>query len=131
VLAVPGTVSPLHRALLAFDGSAKAEEALFIATYMAGRWCIPLTVITVKESNGATSQALAHAKEYLSEHRVEATFVEENGEVAEAILKTAQTQQSDLIIMGGYGHSPVVEVMLGSTVDEVVRSSHQPVLICR
>jgi nucleotide-binding universal stress UspA family protein len=33
--------------------------------------------------------------------------------------------------MGGYGHSPVMEVVLGSAVDQVLRESRQPTLICR
>ena len=37
----------------------------------------------------------------------------------------------DLIIMGSYGLSPVVEIVLGSTVDQVLRESSLPVLICR
>jgi nucleotide-binding universal stress UspA family protein len=51
--------------------------------------------------------------------------------VSSAILTAAQDHDCDLILMGGYGHSPVVEVVLGSAVDEVLRSSRQPVLICR
>jgi nucleotide-binding universal stress UspA family protein len=33
--------------------------------------------------------------------------------------------------MGGYGLSPVLEVVLGSAVDQVLRTSRQPMLICR
>jgi len=33
--------------------------------------------------------------------------------------------------MGGYGFSPVLEVVIGSSVDQVLRESRQPVLICR
>jgi nucleotide-binding universal stress UspA family protein len=33
--------------------------------------------------------------------------------------------------MGSYGFSPVLEVALGSTVDQVLRRSRQPVLVCR
>jgi nucleotide-binding universal stress UspA family protein len=56
---------------------------------------------------------------------------EVTGPVAEVILSTAGAHDSDLILMGGYGYSPVVEVVLGSAVDEVLRASRQPVLICR
>jgi len=131
VLAVPGVVSSLSRALLAYDDSPKAKEALFVAAYLAGRWHIPLAVVTVMESGRATSETLARAQEYLETHAVQATFVRESGSVAEAILKTAKAQQSDLIIIGGYGHSPVLEVVLGSAVDQVLRESRKPMLICR
>jgi nucleotide-binding universal stress UspA family protein len=131
VLAVPDAPFPLERALLAYDGSPKAEEALFVATYMAGQWGIPLVVVTVVETGRTTAEALARAQEYLETHGVEAAFVKESGAVAEAILRTAEEQASDLIIMGGYGFSPVLEVVLGSAVDQVLRESRRPMLICR
>jgi nucleotide-binding universal stress UspA family protein len=131
VLAVPGASSPMDRALLAYDGSPKAEEALFVATYLAGRWQIPLVVVTVIETGRTTSEALARAQSYLEAHGVQATFVKESGPVAEAILKMAAAQESELIIMGGYGFSPVLEVVLGSAVDQVLRESRKPMLICR
>jgi nucleotide-binding universal stress UspA family protein len=33
--------------------------------------------------------------------------------------------------MGGYGRRPELEVVLGSAVDQVLRESRSPVLICR
>jgi nucleotide-binding universal stress UspA family protein len=57
--------------------------------------------------------------------------VEERGPVGEVILRTAQAYDSELIVMGGYGFSPVLEIVLGSAVDQVLRESRQPVLICR
>ncbi|HID61952.1 MAG TPA: universal stress protein [Anaerolineae bacterium] len=131
VLAVPGASSRLDRALLAYDGSPKADEALFVATYLSGRWNIPLVVVTVIETGHTTAETLARAQRYLETHGVQATFVKESGPVAEAILETAKEHESDLIVMGGYGLSPVLEVVLGSAVDQVLRTSQQPMLICR
>jgi nucleotide-binding universal stress UspA family protein len=131
VLAVPQTVSPLNRALLAFDGSPKAEEALFVATYLASRWQTALTVVGTLENSHVTQEATARAQTYLESHGVQATYVRESGPAAEAILRAAQEHESDLILMGGYGHSAVVEIVLGSTVDQVLRESARPTLICR
>jgi nucleotide-binding universal stress UspA family protein len=36
-----------------------------------------------------------------------------------------------LIIMGGYGLRPELEFVLGSVVDQVLRESASPVLVCR
>jgi len=130
-LAVPRAASSLDRALLAYDGSPKAEEALFVATYLAGAWDIALAVVTVVETERTTSEALERAQEYLESHEVQATFVKESGPVAEAILRTAKAQESNLIVMGGYGFSPVLEVVLGSAVDQVLREAGRPMLICR
>lgn len=131
VLATPQTVSQLNRALLAFDGSAKAREALFVAAYLAGKWGIPLSVVTVEDGGRNGADVLAQARSYLEEHDVSAEYRLETGAVGETILKNCQTDECDFVILGGYGLAPVLEVVLGSTVDEVLRQSCQPVLVCR
>jgi nucleotide-binding universal stress UspA family protein len=130
-MAVPRVSVRMDRALLAYDGSPKADEALFVATCLSGRWNIPLVVVTVIEVGRTTSGTLARAKDYLEKHGVQAVFVRESGAVAEAILKTVEEHRSNLIVMGGYGFSPMLEVVLGSTVDQVLRASQRPMLICR
>jgi nucleotide-binding universal stress UspA family protein len=141
VLAIPAVVeasdSPddkngqLSRALLAYDGSSKSQEALFVATYLAGRWRIPLVVVTVLEKGGAAPATLTQAQAYLEARGVQATWQAESGPVAETILQVAAAYQSNLIIMGGYGATPVLEVVLGSAVDQILRQARQPLLICR
>ena len=121
VLAVPGEPSALARLLLAYDGSPKAREALYIAAYLVARWQASLIVVGDRED----------AREYLAERKVEAAFVPDDEPVAATIIETAHQFDSDLILMGGYGHRPVVEMVLGSTVDQVLRQSRIPVLICR
>lgn len=131
VLAVPGEATTLERPLLAYDGSAKAQEALFAATYLAGRQEGDLTVLWVEEDGGADSEVLSAARAYIDAHGVKADFIQARGEVAPTILRVAETKGCDLILMGGYGHSPAVELVLGSAVDHVLRESSMPVLVCR
>ena len=131
VLAVPQVVTPLQHALLAYDGSPKADEALFVATYLTGRWRIPLTVVTVFDQNRVAPETLLRAQIYLEERDIQASLVAEEGPAAEVILRTADAHHADLIIMGGYGFSPVLEMMLGSAVDQVLREARKPVLISR
>lgn len=131
VLAVSGQAAPLNRALLAYDGSPKANEALFVAAYLAGKWQIPLTVVTVTEDDHIGPATLRSAQEYLEEQGVSATFVQEQGVIAWAIIRTAKLYECDFIIMGGYGFNPVLEIMLGSEVDQILRARQWPVLICR
>jgi nucleotide-binding universal stress UspA family protein len=131
VMAVSQTHSRLESVLLAYDGSAKAEEALFVAAYLASRWGISLAVLTIIEARRITARTLVHAQRYLENHSVQATYLKNSGPVAEAILRTAEEGESDLIIMGGYGWRPELEVVLGSAVDQVLRESQLPVLICR
>ncbi|MBL7163416.1 MAG: universal stress protein, partial [Anaerolineales bacterium] len=71
-------------------------------------------------------------QQYLSKHNLQANFIRHKpGKRSEIILKTAQTYDCDFILMGGYKSSPVVEVVLGSVVDEVLRLAQIPLLICR
>ena len=139
VLAVPGMVSPLKRPLLAFDGSPKAREALFVAAYLAGKWRLPLSVVTIADEGAADAQvadarageALTLARQYLQSRRVGAFYMVEHGPVAETLRRVAREQESDLIIMGGYGFRPLLDVMLGSTVNDVLWWREWVVLVCR
>jgi nucleotide-binding universal stress UspA family protein/uncharacterized ParB-like nuclease family protein len=131
VMAVAQAPSQLEHVLLAFDGSAKAYEALFVAAYLASRWSIALSVLTVIETGHATAKTLAQAQRYLEGRGVHATSIKARGPVAQAILQTAHEHHSDLIIMGGYGLRPELEFVLGSVVDQVLRESASPVLVCR
>jgi nucleotide-binding universal stress UspA family protein len=43
--------------------------------------------------------------------------------VVDTILRSANERDCDLLLMGGYGVGPVVEAVLGSTVDQILRKS--------
>ena len=132
VLAVPQYRPFPGKLLLAYDGSPKSEEALFVAAYLAEEHRTPLIVVTVLQAGQVTEANVEHARQYLTLHEVQATFVvHESGGAGEAILAAAETHATQMIISGSYGAHPMVEVMLGSTVDRVLREARQPVLICR
>ena len=130
VLAVPA-VSSLSRAALAYDGSAKSDEALFVAAYLAGKWKLPLAVITVAEQGRVPLEIADAAQDYLTKHGVTPEVFRLTGSVGLTILQTARDFEADLIILGGYGYRPMLEVMLGSAVDTLLRGSAVPLLICR
>ena len=133
ILVVPQRVSPLTRALLAYDGSPKAKEALFVATYLAGQWKMALVVATISEKNPPmeTQGAVAQAQTYLETHGIQATFAQCDGPVAPTLLVMAEETRSDLIIMGGYGTSPLYNLLSDDVVDQILRGSSRPILLCR
>jgi len=132
ILAVPdGVAVAPRRALLPYDGSPKAEEALFIAAYLVLRWKLSLTVLSVVPEPQSSSAALERARGYLDAHAAPAIYLLKHGAVAETILATAEAQESDVILIGGYGYNPLLEIVLGSTVDQVLCQSRRPVLICQ
>lgn len=131
VLTVPQQHNDLKSALIAYDGSPKAEEALFIATHLALRWEISLHVVTAYDGDRIKPETLLQAQTYLEEHAIDAKLHLVHNDAGSSIVSIANTEQVDLIIMGGYGVSPVIQVVVGSTVDQVLRESNKPVLICR
>lgn len=128
ILTVSGSASQMERAMLAFDGSQKSREALFVATYLAEKWKTHLTVLTL----GADGQSSAqdYAREYLELHEIEADFIQRAGSF-DMFLQIMQERQIDLSIMGSYGSNAMKEVFFGSAVNYMLRESCCPLLICR
>jgi nucleotide-binding universal stress UspA family protein len=130
LLLVP-RVSPMEHALLAFDGSGKAIEALFIAAYLAEHWKIKLSVVSVDETLVKAEERQHKAYEYLQKRGLEATYELRTGAVGDSLLEYAAEAACDIILIGGYGATPLVEMVIGSTLDQVLREFKGPVLVCR
>jgi nucleotide-binding universal stress UspA family protein len=132
VLVVPEQVTDLNHALLSYNGTPKADEALYLATYLANKWNIQLSVLTIVHDDIQEETVHQKAKQYLEDHEVQATYLRHAaGQRSEIILESAMSNKCDFILIGGYKASPVVEVVLGSVVDEVLRQTKIPLLICR
>ncbi|PWH16218.1 MAG: universal stress protein UspA [Anaerolineae bacterium] len=131
ILATPQVVSPLSKGLLAFNGSPKAQEALYMAVYLAKKWSIPITVLSVDEKSSKAQKYLGIARKHLTYRKVNAEYVHRTEPVSDSILSTADQYGCDFIIVGGYGYAPLVQVLRGSVVDELLRKSTIPLLICR
>jgi nucleotide-binding universal stress UspA family protein len=125
VLAVLEQTSPLDKILLAYNGTPRADEGLYLATRLTQEWNAELTVLSV-EDDGKT---LDRARGFLEERQIPAEYIKEKGAVDEAVLKTAKEFACNLIMMGGYSRNPVMEVMWGSTVEKVLQQFEFPVLI--
>jgi len=133
ILAIPsGSSGETRGILLGYDGSPKAHEALYVATYLKGRRPQrELTVVTV-ETEYTSADALAEARRYLERHGVDdARYILRQKPIAEALLETAESVQANLLIMGGFGFRSVMHAVLGSTVDQILREFPHPILICR
>ncbi|HBY09227.1 MAG TPA: hypothetical protein DEH22_16160 [Chloroflexi bacterium] len=120
------------RLLLAYDGSPKSEEALFLAAYLAIFWELALTVITSLETDHAhiTPETILQAREYLESYGVRASYIQSESDPALSILNAAHEKACDLIVLGGYRHHTQAGANC-SVLDEVLANSPQAVLICR
>ncbi|HBY09437.1 MAG TPA: universal stress protein UspA [Chloroflexi bacterium] len=131
ILTIPKAPEKLDRLLVAYNGGAKSTEALYAAAYFAGRWEVPLYVLTVAEPGRIKPKTVNYARFYLRERQIPATLIEKRGRIADAILESVAENECNLIFMGAYSKPPVLEMVLGSPLDQVLRESPVPVLICR
>lgn len=122
--------SKLRHALLAYDGSRKANEALYLAAYLAQVWGTRITVLTSRERSLKESLNLQKAKGYLISHKVEASYVSRRGSPGPVIVEAARDEKCDFVLMGGYSQNPLIQVMWGSTLDYVLREYKGPVWVC-
>ncbi len=132
ILAIPEWAAPeTDRMMLGYDGSPKAKEALYVATYLASRWPKDVTVVTV-ETEHTPAETLQEARAYLERHGIHnARYLLRQKPIAEAILAAAAEYDINFLIIGGYGFRPVMQMVLGSSVDRILREFRHPVLICR
>ena len=132
ILAVPGSkVTPLDHILLAYDGSPKSQEALFIFRHLITCWKATGVVLTVGGKQ-AGQDLLDSAQQYLQEGGCpDITMRRERGVASDVIVRAMGEEKADLLLMGGYGHQPLLKAVMGSTVDRVLRVAWFPVLICR
>jgi nucleotide-binding universal stress UspA family protein len=129
VLAVGDAATPLERALVAFDGGRKAQEALFAAAYVAAKWDATLVVVTVAEGPWAQGAALDDARRYLDRFGIAADYVSARGAVVDALVRVAAERACDVIVMGSHRYSRLIESIVGGVVVRTLLAAARPVLV--
>jgi nucleotide-binding universal stress UspA family protein len=132
ILTVPLVASSFQHALLAYDGSPKSKEALFVAAYLGERWQTRLTLITVNDPGRADGTVQDYARQYLEMHELAAEYMVVSGNGPEQILRAAQERACDALLLGSYTYSPLMKTMRGGTaVNWLLRGAPVPALVCR
>ena len=125
VLIVPEEFKVPEKLLLAYDGSDHASSTMRSAAEVARTLSLPLTVLTVGEVKDA-DRHLADASDYLKPYGVEAEFVSVKGDDPVVIEEYYKDGGFDLLFMGTTHHSRVVEMVVGSTTEYVMRAVDGP-----
>jgi nucleotide-binding universal stress UspA family protein len=131
VLVCPMQFRPITRALLAYDGSQRAAAAMREAAELAAALTLPLGVLHVGKDDGAGQKAVEEARRYLGAYPLDCEFLVRGGYANETILDVMGEQAYDLLFIGAYGHSRIIEMVLGSTTEYVLRNSPAPLFLCR
>lgn len=132
ILVTPKVHREMKKILLAYDGSTNASKALNYGAYFASVLSANLVLLNVNSSPASAESILKEAREYLSAYDLSSTEeVIVEGDSSEKIIEVANSTQSDLIVMGSYGHSRIREAILGSTTVQVMRKAGVPILMTR
>ncbi len=126
----------LGNVLIASDGSEGSLDAVrYASNLLKGAKLESVQVISAsEEGSGATKQA-SNATQQASAILLDAGIENEQkvikGQPAEAIVKEAQSQQADLIIMGSRGLGGLQSLILGSVSKSVCNNVGCPVLVVK
>jgi nucleotide-binding universal stress UspA family protein len=134
VLVVPYVQSSglkLDRVMLCWDGSRNAARAVADAMPLLRRAGM-VEVVTIETRERRNEVAGAKIAEHLARHGLKVELkpiVSPDAEVADTILSHAADVSADMIVMGGYGHSRLRELVLGGATNGILRSMTVPTLM--
>lgn len=118
------------RVLLAWDASLEASRAVAAALPLLRR-ADQVTVAIFNPGPAHGEQPGADIALYLARHavKVDVAALHTGIDVGEALLSLCAGRQCDLIVMGGYGHTRLRELVLGGVTKTMLRSMTVPVLM--
>jgi nucleotide-binding universal stress UspA family protein len=119
------------RPLLAYDGSPRSSMAMQHAAEFASAFELPLTVLHVARDEGEAAKVVGEARKYLEPYGIEFRCETHHGAPHEGIVQRIRDQGYDLLFIGAYGHSRIIEMVLGSTTEYVLRNTPCPVFLTR
>jgi nucleotide-binding universal stress UspA family protein len=122
---------PISRPLLAYDGSQRAAAAMRAAADFCVSLSLPLTVLTGAKDAESGDKVIGDAGRYLAPYNIESSCVVQTGNAPEQIVAYIKEHGFDLMFIGAYGHSRIIEMVLGSTTEYVLRNTSCPVFLNR
>ena len=136
MLLVPPHVSGLDcagTAVVAWNGSAEASRALKAAVPLLAKARSVVLASVLGEPEGEFDLPAVEGAEYLSRHGISCEMTEfslEHGTVAEMLTDIAARREAACLVMGAYGHSRLVETILGGVTREIFADPPLPVFTC-
>jgi nucleotide-binding universal stress UspA family protein len=132
VLVVPPDVRSVNlcgRTMIAWDGSEDAEAALGAAIPLLGQ---AETVTLYHATDGSLRLPAEEAARYLSRHGIEPVIEQEpagSDRPGDMILAQVAKGHHDLVIMGAYSRSRLIETIFGGATRTMLRNSPVPVFL--
>lgn len=116
-------------AVLAFDGSPAACRALERCANSPLFDSLPIHLVVAGAQDDRHRRLLAEAVAELKGRDVSTTL--EAGRAEDVIASAVERTPGAILVMGAYGHSPLRNLIVGSTTTEMIRTTRVPVLLVR
>ena len=105
---------------------------MHVAAEMATALSLPLTVLhVVREGAANGAKVLDEARRYFQSYGLQVSYETTTGHPHQRIVDVIKERGFDLLFIGAYGHSRIIEMVLGSTTEFVLRNSPCPVFLTR
>jgi nucleotide-binding universal stress UspA family protein len=117
-----------RRALLAYDGSAAAREAMKMLARLAAALEMDVDAVQMVEE-GESTTVLKDVVSYFKNYPVRLSTHYLTGDSHAVIIEHAKEIGCDLMVMGAYDSRLADSLALGTTTDYLVRNSPVPVLV--
>lgn len=121
-----------ERAVVAWDGGRASARALAEALPLLHRTKVVEVFRVVHDAADADEEG-AEVARHLARHNLDAQVrrlpVKSGDSISAAILNEVSDQGADLVVMGGYGHSRLKELVLGGVTRDILSSMTVPVLM--
>ena len=129
VLAVPDSVRPIKKVLVAYDNSIPAAKVVHMFLLL-GIWnACDITLLTVGDNAEAADRLLTNLEDFFQSYGIEPKLVRESG-IPDAVIKSYIAENDiDLLVMGAYGRMSVREFFLGSVTQHLIQETEIPLFL--
>jgi nucleotide-binding universal stress UspA family protein len=129
VLVASRVFKPINRLLVAFDGGKSVSKAIDYLANSSVFKDIECQLLAVGSESAKGDEAIQQAAEHLRSAGLSVDVHTEQGQPEEVISRHVETDDFDLLVMGGYGHSHIRNLFVGSTTSAMLASCKIPVLL--
>ncbi|EJC65623.1 universal stress protein [Alcaligenes nematophilus] len=131
ILIAPSAIGNIKDVILAYDGGPSAKRALELMASSPLFANLKLHAVFVGEDNEQHRAMLVNAQQQISEYGRSLSTNILNGSPEQVIAELMNTTHDAMLMMGAYGHSPLRNLIVGSTTTSLIRMVDEPMLLIR
>lgn len=131
ILIAPQTVGEIRRTIIAYDGSASANRALELGLSSPLFEGLELHIVMAGDDTARNRDTLDNVRHRLENAGRTAHVSLQAGSPESVIPDYTARHPDSMLVMGAYGHSPLRNLIVGSTTTTLIRLVSCPILLIR